>query len=175
MRYDIQKMLLPLLQRRQLQDGYKVLRNHDTSLPRLPAWQGVRLLLQLHGAESIWRWRSPRLVWHPKIHYLVEKRARATGRYSNQLKLARTILFKAHLCMGVPTGCFLFGFSYQNCTCISPLNDSTPPPPKHRFHPALTRISKLIVQLSPFFSFYLQIFCTRCSPTPSVYVLSIAL
>jgi len=50
--------------------------------------------------------------------------------------------------MGVPTGCFPFGFSYQNCiTCISPLNDSLP----HQFYPALIQLSKLlIIQLSPF-------------------------
>jgi len=128
MRYDIQKILLPPLQRRQIQDGYMVLRKHDTSLPRLSTWQGVRLPLHLHWTESIWRWRSsPRLVRHPSIHYLVGKRERLDPTL-NQLKLARTILFKAHLCMGVPTGCFPFGFSYQNCTsCISPLNDSPPP------------------------------------------------
>jgi hypothetical protein len=126
MRYDIQKTLLPPLQRRQRQDGYMVLRNHDTSLLRLSTWQGVRLPLQLHAAESIWRWwRSPRLVRHPKIHYLVGKRARLDP-ILNQLQPARTILFKAHLCMGVPTGCFPFGFSYQNCTRISSLNNSPP-------------------------------------------------
>jgi hypothetical protein len=51
----------------------------------------------------------------------------------------------------------------------------TPPPPT-TIYPALIRISKLLImQLSPFLSFYLQIFSTPCSPTPSVYVLSIAL
>jgi hypothetical protein len=94
MRYDIQTILLPPLQRRQLQDEYIVHRNHDTSLPRLSTWQGVRLPLQTHAAESSWRWwRSPRLVWHQKIHYLVGKRAQLEP-ILNQLKLARTILLK---------------------------------------------------------------------------------
>lgn len=130
-----------------------VLRNRNTSLPRLSTWQWVRLPLQLHGAGSIWRWwRSPRLVRHPTIRYLLGKRARLEP-ILNQLKLARTILFKAHLCMAVPTGCFPFGFSYQNCTCISPLNDSLPPTTTTNYILLFIRISKLfIMQLSPFFS-----------------------
>jgi hypothetical protein len=68
--------------------------------------------------------------------------------------------------MGVPTGCFPFGFSYQNCTSrISPLNDSLP----HQFYSAFTRISKLLImQLSPFLILSPNILYTLFSKTFSL-------
>jgi hypothetical protein len=127
MRYYIQKILLPPSQRRQLQDGYMVLRNHDTSVPRLSTWQGVKIT-----TPTSWSRVNPEMVkvaspcMAPEVS--LPGREASANPILNQLKLARTILFTAHLCVGVPTGCFPFGFSYQNCTCISPLNHSLPSP-----------------------------------------------
>lgn len=125
MRYDIQKILLSHSKRRQLQDGYMVLRNQHLSTKTVyltGSWIATptscsRVNMEMVKIASPWQ--------YPKFHYLVGKRARLDP-ILNQLKLARTILFKAHLCMRLPTGCFPFRSSYQNCTCISSLNDSLP-------------------------------------------------
>jgi hypothetical protein len=115
--------------------------------------QEVRLPLQLSCS-----WRSPRLIWHPKFP---SWEASATGTYPQPNKLARTNRFKTHLCLGLPTSCVPFGFSYKNCTCHHP----HPHPP---LIPSCfdTTSKNFIMQFSP--SFYLQIFSTMISSTFSL-------
>ena len=124
MKHDV----LPPSQRRQLQDMVPC--NHDTSLPLPSTWQEVKLPLQLPCSTIWWCRRPPRLVWHPRFHYPAGKRA-PLDPILNHIKLARTIPFKAHLCMGLTTDSFSLGVSYKKKLYMHLSPKWLPPPPNN--------------------------------------------
>ena len=100
------------------------------SLPLPSTWQEVKLPLQLPCSTIWWCRRPPRLVWHPRFHYPAGKRA-PLDPILNHIKLARTIPFKAHLCMGLPTDSFPLGVSYKKKLYMHLSPKWLPPPPNN--------------------------------------------